>query len=84
MSFTKNLFLFILGAIAFVGCGDDDLCDGKECPEGQILNTVNCECVELATEDQVLVSTNITSDVTWTADKEYLLGGRISVVPLLL
>ena len=79
MSFTKNLFLFILGAIAFVGCGDDDLCDGKECPEGQILNTVNCECVELATEDQVLVSTNITSDVTWTADKEYLLGGRISV-----
>jgi len=35
--------------------------------------------VDVVDENTIVVSSNITSDVTWTADKTYVLGGRIAV-----
>lgn len=105
MSVTKKLFtLLLLGStLAFVGCGDDEICDGKECAtgqildaatcncvdtapcdgktcaEGEVLDATTCECVEIPEDDFIRITTNITSDVTWTADKTVILGGRIAV-----
>ncbi len=56
-----------------------DPCDGITCPDGQVL-TADCDCVTPNEETTVVVSENITSDVTWTADKCWVLGGRITVV----
>jgi hypothetical protein len=52
MSFTKQLFtLMIFGAmLAFVGCGDDAVCDGKQCSDNQVLDAATCNCVDIITE----------------------------------
>ncbi|MFT4532777.1 MAG: hypothetical protein ACJA1A_000449 [Saprospiraceae bacterium] len=51
MTFTKNLFtvfLFAL-AIAFVGCKDEDVCEGKQCTDTEILDASTCECKTIIT-----------------------------------
>ncbi|MFT6336999.1 MAG: hypothetical protein ACI86M_001577 [Saprospiraceae bacterium] len=51
MIFTKNLFtvfLFAL-AIAFVGCKDEDVCEGKQCSDTEILDASTCECISVIT-----------------------------------
>ena len=52
MNFTKKLFTFLILAslFAFVGCGDDDVCDGKQCADGQVLDAATCNCVTVNTE----------------------------------
>ena len=77
----KNLFLFLFAfaTLGFIGCGDDEVCDGKECSDDQVLDASRCECVDIATGNDVVVNTNITADATWTADKVYVLAGRITV-----
>jgi len=80
MNLIKNLFALSLIAlsVAFVGCGDDaDECT-KTCGENQVL-TSDCECADVSNEDEIIEDSNITGDVTWTADKVHVLAGRITV-----
>ncbi len=46
MTFNKNLFTVLLFAltIAFIGCKDEDVCDGKQCSDTEILDASTCEC----------------------------------------
>ena len=50
MNLTKKLFTFLIiaSAFAFVGCGDDEPCDGKECAAGEMLDEDTCNCVSTA------------------------------------
>lgn len=57
--------LFVAFGLLFAACNKDD--EGGTTPD-PVDDTV------------VRVSSNITADATWTADKVYVLGGRISVV----
>ncbi len=58
-----------------------DPCVGITCPQGQVLNA-DCECVdEGQPETTIKVSSNITSDVTWTSGQTVILAGRIAVEP---
>jgi len=72
----KNLFAFTLFAVAltFTACKEEvlDPCADVTCSEGQ-------QCINGTCTGNVLLTNNITSDVTWTADKIYELGGRITV-----
>jgi len=81
MSFTKKLFtlLAMITVLGFIGCGDDDeICDGKTCPDGERL-TADCDCVIVDTGDDCLrVTTNVSSDATWSGC--VTLGGRITVL----
>ena len=47
MNFTKKLFTLLIMAstLAFIGCGDDAACDGKQCPDGQLLDAATCDCI---------------------------------------
>lgn len=58
-------------------CVDTAPCDGKTCADDEVLDAATCECVELT--DEIRVTANITGDVTWSADKTIILGGRITV-----
>jgi hypothetical protein len=66
----KKLNLLLIGTllgstILFTGCGDDDEDNGTPGGGGN--------------DDEVIVDANITSDVTWSSDKVYVLAGRIAV-----
>jgi hypothetical protein len=52
MSITKNLFtLLLLGSVlAFISCGDDAACDGKQCSDSQLLDAATCDCITIITE----------------------------------
>lgn len=74
----KNLsaFLLLTGALAFSSCdNNEDPCAAVTCTGGQIC--IDGTCVGSTTNK--VISSNITSDVTWTADEVYELGGRITV-----
>jgi hypothetical protein len=74
----KNLpaFLLLAGALAFSSCdNNEDQCADVTCSNGQVC--VDGTCVGATTNK--VVTSNITSDVTWTADEIYELGGRITV-----
>jgi hypothetical protein len=58
-------------------CIDTETCPGVTCGDNEILDAETCTCVQQSNE--VVVTANITSDVTWTADKIYILAGRIAV-----
>jgi hypothetical protein len=58
------LLAFFAVAVLFTACSDDEETTTPT-PTPQ--------------EDEIIVSTNITADQTWTADKIYILAGRISV-----
>jgi hypothetical protein len=47
MKNVKNLFglLFFSIALFMTSCGDDEVCDGKTCPSGQILDANSCDCI---------------------------------------
>lgn len=74
----KNLsaFLLLAGALAFSSCdNNEDKCAEVTCNNGQVC--VDGTCVGSTTNK--VINSNITSDVTWTADEIYELGGRITV-----
>lgn len=76
----KNLrsslfFAAFATAVGFSSCVETNNCANVTCPTGQVCLDGTC----ITTTDNFLVSSNITSDVTWTADKIYELGGRIAV-----
>jgi len=73
----KNLFAFTLLSVTFIftSCTEEDKCANVTCSNGQICVDGTCTG---ATTNKV-ISSNITSDVTWSADEIYELGGRITV-----
>lgn len=72
-------FLFILALAIFnTSCGKDEICAGVTCASNEVL-TANCDCVAVGTSNEVNVTTNITTNTTWTADKVYILTTRIAV-----
>ena len=52
MNITKRLFtLFALGTIlALTSCGDDAVCDGKQCTDTEYLDAATCECLDIIVE----------------------------------
>lgn len=48
----KNLFTIFLFAlvITFVGCKDEDICEGKQCSDTEILDASTCECKSIITD----------------------------------
>lgn len=73
----KNLFAFTLLSVTFMftSCTEEDKCANVTCSNGQICVDGTCT----GTTTNKVISSNITSDVTWSADEIYELGGRITV-----
>jgi hypothetical protein len=76
----KQIFKLTLIAMvfSFAGCGDEDACEGKQCPDGLTLNTETCDCGAETTgvsEDGTL-PTNITENMTLTSDNIYYILGK--------
>ena len=57
-------FIFAMGALVLTSCDNDDEEDEQPAP---------------APSGNTVVTTNITSNTTWTSDRVYQLGGRITV-----
>ena len=71
-----NIFVAaIVLAFTFTSC-EDEVCNGKTCAANEILDAATCNCVSLTPG---LITTNIKTNTTWTADQVYTLGGRIVV-----
>ena len=64
------------GVATFSSCNNDP-CDDANCAAGQVC--VDGDCIDLNNGNE-LVTTNISVNTTWTADKVYQLAGRITVV----
>lgn len=65
MNFRLLAMLFVVSALFFTACGDDD-------------DTMT-PTPEPVDESTIILRENITSDATWESDKIYVLGGRITV-----
>jgi hypothetical protein len=52
-------------------------CPGVTCDPGFIVDESTCDCIE---GDEVIINGNIESDMTLTADKVWILGGRVTVL----
>lgn len=77
--FSKLLLLsMVVGIISFTSCTKTDDCD-VTCQANEVL-TADCTCVEVNSSNIVKVTTNITTNTTWTKDKEYHLATRVAVV----
>jgi len=61
----------------FLGSCNSDDCDDVTCPVGQ--ECIDGECFDFSTGNEVITS-NISENTTWTKDKVYQLGGRITVI----
>ena len=57
-------------------CKQKDTCADTACPNGQVCVDGTCQGVTT----NVVISSNITSNTTWTANNVYELGGRITVL----
>ncbi|MBI1192337.1 MAG: hypothetical protein GC205_04085 [Bacteroidetes bacterium] len=65
-----------ISAVFFSSCSGED-CDDVTCPAGQ--ECIDGECFDFSTGNEVITS-NISENTTWTKDKVYQLGGRITVL----
>ena len=59
---------------------NSDKCDDVTCPAGYTCDDGTCVSDGTVSEDVVVVTSNISADETWTSDKVYQLGGRITVL----
>ena len=64
------------GVATFSSCNNDP-CDDANCGPGQVC--LDGDCIDLNNGNEV-ISTNISANTTWTADKVYQLAGRITVL----
>ena len=73
----KKLFILLFVVLASLqSCKQKDTCADIVCPNGQVCVDGTCQGVTT----NVVISSNITSNTTWTADNVYELGGRITVL----
>ena len=73
----KKLFILLFVVLASLqSCKQKDTCADTACPNGQVCVDGTCQGVTT----NVVISSNITSNTTWTADNVYELGGRITVL----
>jgi hypothetical protein len=73
----KKLFILLFVVLASLqSCKQKDTCADTVCPNGQVCVDGTCQGVTT----NVVISSNITSNTTWTADNVYELGGRITVL----
>jgi hypothetical protein len=74
----SSLILFSLVALTLgmQSCKEKDKCEGVVCLNGQVCVDGTCE----GTATNVIVSSNITTNTTWTKNNIYELAGRITVV----
>src|SRR5690606_26176788 len=76
--FTKFLLLsMFVGMITLTSCDKEDDCT-LTCEANEVL-TADCTCVEINTSNVVIVTANVTTNTTWTKDKEYHLATRVAV-----
>lgn len=68
----------LLGSVCtFTSC-DTDSCEDVTCAANQYCEDGNC--IDFPVTGNVVITANITENTTWTKDKVYQLGGRITVV----
>ena len=73
----KKLFILLFVVLASLqSCKQKDTCADTACPNGQVCVDGTCQGVTT----NVVISSNITSNTTWTADNVYELGGRITIL----
>lgn len=65
-------------AAMFMQSCDSNSCDDLTIPEGCTCNEGTITCEQPSTNE--VITENISGEVTWTADKVYELGGRITVL----
>lgn len=76
----KNLLLGIgLATLALSSCTKDP-CKNVTCAVGEVCMDGTCMDTTTQSSNNVVISSNITSNTTWTSDKVYELGGRITVL----
>lgn len=78
------LSLFAVAALVFTSCDDDegvtDPCADVTCDPGEVCAGGVCIDTTTVPSNEVRVTTNISENTTWTSDKCYILGGRITVL----
>jgi len=73
----KKIFILFFVLVAFLqSCKQKDACADIVCPNGQVCVDGTCQGVTT----NVLVSSNITQNTTWTSDNVYELAGRITIL----
>lgn len=73
----KKIFILFFVLVAFLqSCKQKDACADIVCPNGQICVDGTCQ----GSTTNVIVSSNISSNTTWTSDNVYELSGRITVL----
>lgn len=78
MRSTLRMFTVLtLFAGLFYSC-DKDACEGVSCSDGQVC--VDGNCVTVGNTGNEIIKENISENTTWTKDKVYQLGGRITVL----
>ena len=72
----KKLFILFFVLLSFLqSCKQKDVCMDVVCPNGQVCVDGTCQGITT----NVIVTTNITTNTTWTSDNVYELAGRITV-----
>lgn len=73
---TLTLLSIVALALGMNSCKEKDPCEGVTCLNGQVCVDGTCQ----GSVTNVIVSSNITANTTWTKDNIYELAGRITVV----
>ncbi len=72
----KKLFILFFVLLSFLqSCKQKDVCMDVVCPNGQVCVDGTCQ----GTTTNVIVTSNITTNTTWTSDNVYELAGRITI-----
>jgi hypothetical protein len=73
----KKLFILLFVVMAILqSCKQKDTCVDTICPNGQVCVDGTCQ----GSTTNVIVSSNISTNTTWTSDNVYELSGRITVL----
>jgi hypothetical protein len=72
----KKLFILFFVLLSFLqSCKQKDVCMDVVCPNGQVCVDGTCQ----GTTTNVIITSNITTNTTWTSDNVYELAGRITI-----
>lgn len=56
-----------------------DVCDGKTCNAGEVLDASTCECVRAGGITETISAGTYTEDITMTSGNTYILNGRVII-----